>query len=71
MAAMIVVVPSDDRMLDVAAMQASAERGGERLQVVHAPGSSHFVLFDAPAPPLVARPDPSLPAPARVRYHHQ
>ncbi|HMG52767.1 MAG TPA: alpha/beta hydrolase [Kofleriaceae bacterium] len=45
----IVLVPSDDRVLDVAAMQASAERAGERLQIVHAPGSSHFVLFDAPA----------------------
>lgn len=44
----IVVVPGDDRVLDAVSMLASAERARERLQIVHAPDSSHFVLFDAP-----------------------
>jgi pimeloyl-ACP methyl ester carboxylesterase len=43
-----VIVPGDDRVLDAASMLASAERAKERLQIVHAPDSSHFVLFDAP-----------------------
>jgi pimeloyl-ACP methyl ester carboxylesterase len=44
----VVIVPGDDRVLDVASMLASAERAKERLRIVHAPESSHFVLFDAP-----------------------
>lgn len=44
----IVVVPGDDQVLDAAAMRASAERALDRLQIVAAPSSSHFVLFDAP-----------------------
>jgi pimeloyl-ACP methyl ester carboxylesterase len=70
-----VIVPGDDRVLDAASMLASAERAGDRLQIVHAPGSSHFVLFDAPElldlnpqrrpAPSAADPDPSIAAPER------
>ena len=44
----IVIVPGDDQVLEPASMAASAARAGARLQVVHAPESSHFVLYDAP-----------------------
>lgn len=44
----VVLVPGDDQVLEPASMAASAERAGARLQVVHAPDSSHFVLYDAP-----------------------
>jgi len=44
----VVLVPGDDQVLDPASMAASAERASPRLQVVHAPASSHFVLYDAP-----------------------
>ena len=44
----VVLVPGDDQVLDPASMAASAERATPRLQVVHAPASSHFVLYDAP-----------------------
>ena len=43
-----VIVPGDDQVLEPASMVASAERVKDRLQIVHAPGSSHFVLYDAP-----------------------
>lgn len=43
-----VLIPDDDRVLDPASMRASAERAGDRLQIVTVPGSSHFVLFDEP-----------------------
>jgi pimeloyl-ACP methyl ester carboxylesterase len=44
----VVIVPGDDQVLDPATMAASAERGKPRLQVVHAPDCSHFVVYDAP-----------------------
>jgi pimeloyl-ACP methyl ester carboxylesterase len=43
-----VLVPSDDQVLDPAAMQASAERATDRLKIVNVPDSSHFVLYDHP-----------------------
>lgn len=43
-----VIVPGDDRVLDPESMRASAERAGDRLEIVSVPGSSHFVLFDEP-----------------------
>jgi pimeloyl-ACP methyl ester carboxylesterase len=44
----VVIVPGDDQVLDPVSMAASAERAKPRLQIVHAPGISHFVLYDAP-----------------------
>lgn len=44
----VVLVPGDDQVLDPVSMAASAERAGPRLQIVHVPGSSHFVLYDVP-----------------------
>jgi pimeloyl-ACP methyl ester carboxylesterase len=44
----VVIVPGDDQVLEPASMAASAERAKARLQLVHAAGSSHFVLYDAP-----------------------
>jgi pimeloyl-ACP methyl ester carboxylesterase len=44
----MVLVPGDDQVLEPASMAASAERARPRLQIVHAPESSHFVLYDAP-----------------------
>jgi pimeloyl-ACP methyl ester carboxylesterase len=44
----VVIVPGDDQVLDPASMAASAERATPRLQIVHAPDCSHFVLYDAP-----------------------
>jgi hypothetical protein len=43
-----VIVPGDDQVLEPASMAASAERARARLQIVHAPDSSHFVSYDAP-----------------------
>lgn len=43
-----VIIPGDDRVLDPESMRASAERAGERLEIVTVPESSHFVLFDEP-----------------------
>jgi pimeloyl-ACP methyl ester carboxylesterase len=44
----VVLVPADDQVLDPATMATSAERGKPRLQTVHVPDCSHFVLYDAP-----------------------
>jgi pimeloyl-ACP methyl ester carboxylesterase len=44
----MVIVPGDDQVLEPASMAASAERAKPRLQIIHAPDSSHFVLYDAP-----------------------
>jgi pimeloyl-ACP methyl ester carboxylesterase len=44
----MVLVPGDDQVLEPASMAASAERARARLQIVHAPDCSHFVLYDAP-----------------------
>jgi pimeloyl-ACP methyl ester carboxylesterase len=44
----MVIVPGDDQVLEPASMAASAERAKARLQIVHGPDSSHFVLYDAP-----------------------
>jgi len=44
----VVIVPGDDQVLDPVSMAASAERGRPRLQIVNAPASSHFVLYDEP-----------------------
>jgi pimeloyl-ACP methyl ester carboxylesterase len=44
----VVLVPGDDQVLEPVSMAASAERARARLQIVHAPESSHFVLYDAP-----------------------
>lgn len=43
-----VIIAGDDRVLDPASMRASAERAAERLEIISAPSSSHFVLFDEP-----------------------
>jgi pimeloyl-ACP methyl ester carboxylesterase len=55
-----VIIPGDDRVLDPESMRASAERAGERLEIVTVPESSHFVLFDEPRlfdlPPRVVDP---------------
>jgi hypothetical protein len=49
-----VLIAGKDRVLDSKAMQTSAERAGQKLAIVHAPHSSHSVLFDDPhlVPPL-------------------
>lgn len=44
----VVLVPGDDQVLEPVSMAASAKRAPAQLQIVHAPESSHFVLYDAP-----------------------
>jgi len=48
-----VLIAGDDRVLDSRSMRASAERA-KHLQIIDAPSSSHFVVFDNPelVPPL-------------------
>ena len=45
----VVLVPGDDQVLDPATMAASAERAGQKLQIVRIPDASHFVSYDVPA----------------------
>lgn len=49
-----VLVPGDDRVLEPASMQVSAEQGGAHVRVEAVSGTSHFVALDRPTaiPPL-------------------